>query len=120
MKSVQLVMLMTLLFCIFLCPHGADALHVDSACESGIECLDLCHDDGAEHHHNCELDGSHSHQYRNDTSSLDEFVQVRWICVTILLYEAEQPTSFQCLEKRAYQSTHTYAVRHLDKIILRV
>ena len=120
MKAVTLVMMMAVLFCVFLCPHHAESLNIASGCESGIECLDLCDHHGPDHHHECELDGSHSHQYRNETSSLDEFVQVQWICVAILLYEAEQPTSFQFLEKRAYQSTHTYAVRHLDKIILRV
>jgi hypothetical protein len=120
MKSAQLVMLMALLFCVFLCPHSADARNVDSICESGIECLDLCENHGHEHHHECELDGSHSHQYRNDTSSLVEYVHIRWVCLTLLIGEPNQNYSFHYSDHMADRSSHTYAVRHLDKIILRV
>lgn len=120
LKTVQLVMLMALLFCVFLCPHSADALPVDSGCETGIECLDLCHDHGSEHHHECELDGSHSHQYRDETSLFNDLVQVRWVCLAIVFHAMESKSSFQYLDRLYVRSYHTYAVRHLDKIILRV
>lgn len=121
MKSVKVAMMMALLFCVFLCPHSADAFIDECAVFApGIACQDLCecHDHG--HHHTCEIDVSHSHEFLDDTSlalSLD-FNQIGWVRIAPPLEEPQPPIHYFDVLVRS--SIHTYAVRHLGTIILRV
>lgn len=123
MKAVKVVMMMALLFCLFLCPHGADAFQdACPVCEPGIECRGLC--DCQDHHHNsqheCALDALHSHTFRDDTSltfCLD-IDHLDWAHAA--LFPDEPQRSFRNLSMVARVSSHTFAVRHLDTIILRV
>ncbi|MBM4152353.1 MAG: hypothetical protein FJ220_02380 [Kiritimatiellaceae bacterium] len=124
MKSVRLVMIMALLSCFFLCPHQVH-VHLDAACEAEQTCADSCaghhaEHQPAEHQHDCGQDGEHSHQYRAEKSTLGEFLQTRWICIALLILEPQPPTPIHHLNLLSFQSTHTYAVRHQHKIMLRI
>jgi hypothetical protein len=118
---MQVVMMAALLFCVFLCPHSADAIHGEySISESGLECLDLCdrHDHG--HHRECEIDASHSHEFRDDTSSIS-LLKVYCVSWTYVLLSLEEPKHSVCYpDIMAGISSHSFAVRQLDTIILRV
>ena len=120
-KSVKVVMIMTLLFCVFLCPHGTDAA-LDEAvpAESAIECQHECESENHGHRHECELDILHSHEFRDDRSGelYPDFSRITWSVLVIL---PEQSQRFvQRDDAMARICSHTFAVRHLNTIILRV
>lgn len=114
-------MMAALLFCVFLCPHRADAIRGEySISESGLECQGLCecHDHGQ--HHECEIDVSHSHDFRDDTSSVSLF-KIYCVSLNYVLLTLEEPKNSVCYpDIMACINSHSLAIRHLDTIILRV
>lgn len=120
-KWVKVIMMMAILFCVFLCPHDADALSGDlTVCEQGTEHSDLCDCQDRSHHHECELDSSHSHEFRDDTAStiIFNFEHINWAYIAQLFEEPLKPFVYSDMMVRF--SSHSFAVRHLDTIILRV
>lgn len=120
MKSVKIVMMMALLFCVFLCPHGADAsLDECSAFEPVVECQDLCDcPEPVEHNDFCA--DSCVYDYRDDTSIPVEwnFDYIDWSQVVLLLDERTETVHYPCIDSGF--SSHSFTIRHLDSIILRV
>ena len=111
---------MSMLFCLLMCPH--DSLGVERGyhvCEAGFECQDLCDCQSHDHQQQCNVD-SYVHEIRDDTAlplPLD-FNMVIWAHVALLLDEPQNP--FVYSDMMARFSSHSFAVRHLDTIILRV
>lgn len=120
MKSVQLVMLMTLLFCIVLCPHEADAGWDEySVYQPSIECQDWC--DGPEPDENTDLcENVCVYEYRSDTSRTVDWGlnQFDWTQVTQSCDEPNPPVCYTDI--MANICSRSFAIRHLDTIILRV
>jgi hypothetical protein len=120
-KSVKVVMMMALLFCIFLCPHSADAVQADcSICEPGVECHDLCDCQSHSHQHECALDALHSHEFRDDTGLAFNwnFGHFNWTHVLLSFEEPRHPVCYS--DVMANISSRSFAIRQLDTIILRV
>ena len=121
MKAVKVVMMMALLFCLFLCPHGASAeSEVCSVCGPEMVCHDLCGCQSQGPQHECAFDSAHSHEFRDDTSQIAclDLSNVLWVCVVAAVDAPQEVALFSDLV--AASCSHTFAVRHLDTIILRV
>lgn len=117
--SVRMATLLAVLFCLFACPHGSAALpDVCAVCGPEIECQDLCDCHG--HQHECVLDAAHPHQFRDDTSPVFSLALAGagWIYAVLALDEPRH--SFRCPNLMARFSSHSFAIRHLDTVILRV
>ena len=138
-RVISIAMTVALLFCVFVCPHSAEGgiLHEYFSCDSNLTLHDTCdghdhdhHDDHApEHkhdhhhhdHHNCELDSSHAHVFFNDSSSVKHVFNVghaTWCTVDLSQRDLQQHSRY--LKATGFVCCHTYTVRHLHKIILRV
>lgn len=119
-KSVKLVMLMALLFCMFLCPHGADAVWDEcSVYQPSIECQDMCDcSEPVEHNDFCA--DSCIYEYRDDTllAADWDFDHIDWSQVILLLDETVELVHYPCIDSGF--SSHSLTIRHLDSIILRV
>lgn len=120
MKSVQLVMVMALLFCIFLCPQGADAVWDEcSVSQPSIECQDMCDcSEPVEHTDFCA--DSCVYEYRDDNllTIYCNFDHIDWTYVILSFEEPQQPVCRTGI--MANLNSHSFTVRHLDSIILRV
>ena len=137
-KVISVAMTVALLYCVFICPHSAEGgiLHEYLSCDSSLTLHDTCdghdHDHHNDHdlehththhhdHHNCELDSSHSHVFFNDSSSgrYDFSVgHTTWCTVDVSQRDTQQLSRY--LQATGFVCSHTYTVRHLNKIILRV
>lgn len=114
-------MFVAMLFCLLMCPHDSfGAEQGCRVCAAGFECRDLCDCQNEAQQHQCTLDPLHSHEFRNDTSSpLDfDFNKTVWVDATLLYEEPQRP--FHCLDLMVRSGSHSFAVRHLDTIILRI
>jgi len=114
-------MFVAILFCLLMCPHDSfGAEQGCRVCAAGFECQDLCdcQNDGPQHQ--CALDSLHSHEFRNDTPSTAnfDFSKIDWVYVALLLEEPHHLIHHS--DSMARFSSHSFAVRHLDTIILRV
>jgi len=114
-------MLMAVLFCVFLCPHSADAFQDKcSFFEPGGTCLDLCACSDRGGQHECALVELHPYQFLSETSklsgmNLDDLI---WVCTDFTSDDARQEVAWAC--ETDIPCAFTYTVRHLDTIILRV
>ena len=118
-KSVKVSMLMALLFCVFLCPNNSSAFQDDcSASESVVACEDLCEspcpspEDGG-CFESCVYD------LRDEASFTVcwSVVHVDWDYIALLFNKPEHTV---CYSDPMTRSSHSFAIRHLDSIILRV
>ena len=112
--------MMALLFCVFLCPHSADAfLDECSAFKPVAECQDLCDcSEPVEHDDFCA--DPCIYDYRGDTSltAVWDFDHIDWSQVFLLLDETVELVHYPCIDSGF--SSHSFTIRHLDSIILRV
>jgi len=112
-------MFMALLLCVLVSPHGSFGTELDCpACAAGLECQDLC--DCQDHGAECVLDTSHVHLFHNDTAQdqSQNFVPVYFVCMTLPLNDPQW--TFGLPDPEADFGSRSFAVRHLDTIILRV
>ncbi len=112
-------MFVAILFCLLMCPHDSFGAEQECrVCEAGFECQDLC--DCHSPQHQCALDSLHSHEFRDDTSSTSiQFnFDLSLVHVALLLDGPKHP--FLYSDTIACSSAPSFAVRHLDTIILRV
>jgi hypothetical protein len=113
--------MMAILFCVFLCPHSSDAFIDEcSVCEPCIECQDLCECTGSSHEHEHCIDASCVYDFQsNETFDLVwTFDQIDWVHALLLLDEPKHPVCYPDI--MAGISSHSFAIRQLDTIILRV
>ena len=116
-------MVMALLLCMFLCPV-ADAYEM-SQCSDGSQVIELSgshndHHHQGTHHHHCELDAAHSHEFfSNTTSTMVQQVEKIVFDYIVQLFE-KSDYQRPYLDSIARDSRHTFTVRRLNKIILRV
>ena len=119
-KTVKIVMMMALLFCIFFCPHSADAIQDEcSTSEPAVACQNLCDCSSSSHQDEYCLE-SFIYDFRGDTSLTVywNFDHVDWAHSVLSLDEPKHPICYSDIVARF--SSHSFAVRHLDTIILRV
>jgi hypothetical protein len=118
LKMGAAAMLLAVLFCLFLCPH--DSKGIGLARGTGFDCQDLC--DPSDHggHHECALDVLHSHEFPNETSQSSDFNLDELVWVYVAVISADVPLAVTYSHETALSCAYSYAVRHLDTIILRV
>ncbi len=118
--SQNTVMLMTILLCLFFCPHNLIATETDcSDCVTHSTDQDLCDCSESTLPHDCGLENSHAYTFRADSSfSGLNLNEIAWICTALLTKESQlSPLRFF---SQTNPSVSSYVVRHLDSIILRV
>lgn len=121
LKGTGVVIFVTILFCLLMCPHDSfGAEQGCRVCEVGFECLDLCDCQNAGQHHECALDSIHSHEFRDDTSSTGYFNFDLTLWNFVVLWPAEPQQLFCYSDAMTCLSSPSFAVRHLDTIILRI
>lgn len=116
-KMIQSVMILTILFCLFVCPHSATAHTISSTGCSSAECHDLCNN--TDHHENCD-ESPCVYDYRNNDSFVPELPLLRMAWDYISFIFPEPKHLFLNLDVIGRSSSHSFAIRQLDTIILRV
>ena len=114
-----MALFMAVLLGLLVFPHESFGAERDCpACAAGLECANLC--DCSDHGAECSLDTLHSHEFRNDAtqSSALDLAPVALICM-ILLPDSPQQGLDQ-LDPTIGFASRSFAIRHLDTIILRV
>jgi hypothetical protein len=113
-ETVVIMMMMAILFCVLICPHRAHGSLGDGANTYTASCL--CHDHDTSH--GCDCDAMHTHEFRDTKTPV--------FCASPASpnsWHAATPPSTPLLKPHHAtdeQRSHTFAVRHLDTIILRV
>ncbi|MDF7806175.1 hypothetical protein P4E94_01920 [Pontiellaceae bacterium B12219] len=122
-EKIASVMVVALLLCVFLCPV-ADACEMshcpDSSQEIGhLDSHNDHHHHGA-HHPHCELDVAHPHEFFSNTTSImvQQVEKVVFDYIVQLFEKSDYQRTY--LDSIARDSRHTFTVRRLNKIILRV
>ena len=113
-------MMMALLFCVFLCPHGADAIQDKSiAFESVVACQDMCDCSGPNQQDDYCVE-SCDYELRDETSLTVywNFDHIDWTYALLSFEEPQHPVCHPDIV--ANINSHSFAVRQLDTIILRV
>lgn len=113
-------MMMALLFCIFLCPHSADAFLDDCfVSQPDIECQDMCDCSSPSQQDEYCLE-SCVYELRDDAplSVYWNLVHFDWAHIALSLEKPQHTVCYSDLMARV--SSHSFAIRHLDTIILRV
>jgi hypothetical protein len=118
LKMGGAAIILAVLFCLFLCPH--DSKGIGLAQSGGSDCQDLCDCSDHGERHECELDVLHSHEFRNEISKASDFNLDELVWVYIVYISADVPQAVTYSHETALSCIYSYAVRHLDTIILRV
>ena len=114
-------MLMALMICVFLCPNEASAFQCHDDTLLPTACQDF-----SDNHHSCDNEdfcGVPCVYELRDDADLSVFlplVQWHWIYNTQLFAEKAEHINLWHLRKLAYSNSHSFAIRHLSTIILRV
>ena len=114
-------MFLTILFCVFLCPHSPAAL-ADSCrlCGPEIECRDLCDCRNHTHSDQCELESSLLYELRNNTFSVSDLVFNQFVKAYASQLLDEIQHLFCAPQTDPRLSSYTFVIRHLNSIVLRV
>ena len=111
-----MALFMTMLLCLLVFPHESFGAERDCpACAAGLECANLCDCSG----HGAK-DASHPHEFRNDAAQNPVFDRVPVSLVCMILLTDDLPQAFGHLDPTVGFASRSFAVRHLDTIILRV
>ena len=110
--------ILAVLFCLFFCPH--DSKGIGLARGESFDCQDLCDCSDHGERHECALDVSHSHEFSNETSQSSDFNLDELVWVYVAFISTDVPQAVTYSHETALSCAYSYAVRHLDTIILRV
>lgn len=110
-----MALFMAMLLCLLVFPHESFGAERDCpACAAGLECPNLCDCSG----HGAK-DASHSHEFRNDAAQNPVFDRAPVSQVCMILLPNDLPRVFGLLGSTIGFASRSFAVRHLDTIILR-
>ena len=112
-------LVLAVLLGLLMAPHELFGAEADCpACSVGLKCQDLCDCSGQEAP--CSLEVFHQQGFRNDSTPNQSFTPAPLFFIHRTLgLEASQPAIKQPL-LQALQGCTSFAVRHLDTIILRI
>ncbi len=121
LKMSGATLFVSMLFFLLMCSHNT--LGAEQGChvsEADLVCQDLCDCQEHDQQHQCALESLHSHEFCDDAPSPINFdlSQHVFVYATLLCEKPNRP--FHYLNTLVRFSSHSFAVRHLDTIILRV
>ncbi len=108
-----IAILSMLFLCLFVCPSTTTDDHAHN-----IDCHDFCKCNNHEQH-NCNLAASHSYKINNRQQNINFNVNLTLLTLISFQQINNQDTSGYSLLRNKLNN-HSYAVRHLNTVILRV